>query len=216
MATISLDLDGYTDLPPGKIANVVTYLEQTAPPILSHSERPDLTVRFMPRPDPQWYRALYRRIGERWLWFSRAVMRDEFLRAMLSRPTTEVHALERNGEAIGLAEFDLTKQGEVEIAMFGVVPEATGTDAARHLMTVALERAWRPGIRRVWLHTCSFDHPAAVPFYLNCGFRPWKYAIEVSDDPRLTGHLPRTAGPHVPLIEPTTATSSSSPDLIGD
>src|SRR5690606_25276167 len=29
--TIALDLDGYTDLPPGRIANVVTYLEMTAP-----------------------------------------------------------------------------------------------------------------------------------------------------------------------------------------
>ena len=67
-------------------------------------------------------------------------------------------------------------------------------------MEAALEQAWTAGVGRVWLHTCTFDHPAAVRFYRARGFRPYKFAIEVSDDPRLTGHLPRDAAPHVPLI----------------
>ncbi len=58
------------------------------------------------------------------------------------------------------------------------------------------------GARRVWLHTCSFDHPAAVRFYRRHGFRGFKFAIEVSDDPRLAGFLPEDAAPHVPLIRP--------------
>jgi hypothetical protein len=69
-------------------------------------------------------------------------------------------------------------------------------------MDVALAAAWRPDTKRVWLHTCTFDHPAAIPFYRRAGFAPYKFAIEVSADPRLTGQLPRGAGPHVPLIEP--------------
>jgi hypothetical protein len=67
-------------------------------------------------------------------------------------------------------------------------------------MEHTLAGAFRPGVRRVWLHTCTFDHPAAVRFYLRAGFRAWKFAIEVSDDPRLTGALPASAAPHVPLI----------------
>jgi hypothetical protein len=54
----------------------------------------------------------------------------------------------------------------------------------------------------VWLHTCTFDHPAAVPFYLKSGFKPFKFAIEVTDDPRLFGRLPETAAAHVALIHP--------------
>jgi hypothetical protein len=54
----------------------------------------------------------------------------------------------------------------------------------------------------VWVHTCTFDHAAAVPFYVRSGFTPFKFAIEVTDDPRLTGHVPVTAGPHVALIRP--------------
>ena len=80
------------------------------------------------------------------------------------------------------------------------MPEATGTGAARFLMEAALDKALTGDARRVWLHTCTFDHPAALRFYQARGFRPYKFAIEVSDDPRLTGHLPETAGPHVPVI----------------
>ena len=90
--------------------------------------------------------------------------------------------------------------------MFGVVPEATGTGAARALMDAALAETMRPGIGRVWLHTCTFDHPAAVRFYRARGFRGYKFAIEVSDDPRLTGHLRRDAAPHVALIDPAERT----------
>ena len=130
-------------------------------------------------------------------------MDDERLHARLAEEATEIHALEQSGEAIGFAELSRAVPGEVEIAMFGVVPEATGSGAARFLMEAVLDRAWSPEVRRVWLHTCTFDHPAAIPFYLARGFTPWKYAIEVSDDPRLSGFLPLEAAPHVPVIVPT-------------
>jgi len=201
MQTIALTLDGYTDLPPGKIANVVTYLEMTARPSLPRAVRGDLAVRRLPNPELGWYRGLYSRIGEAWLWFSRAVMPDEELAHRLADPATEIHVLEGDRGALGFAELSRHVPGEVEIAMFGVVPEATGTGAARFLMETVLDTAWSWGVRRVWLHTCTFDHPAALRFYQTRGFRPYKLAIEVSDDPRLSGYLPETAGPHVPLIK---------------
>jgi GNAT superfamily N-acetyltransferase len=202
MKTIPLDLDGYTDLPPGKIANVVTYLEMTARPGGPRAERSDLAVRKLSNRDPAWYRALYSRIGVPWMWFSRAVMSDQTLRQLLADPATGIHVLERQGEPLGFAELSRAVPAEVEVAMFGVVPEATGTGAARFLMEAALDEAWAGDVRRVWLHTCTFDHPAALRFYQARGFRPYKFAIEVSDDPRLTGHLPEAAAPHVPLIRP--------------
>jgi GNAT superfamily N-acetyltransferase len=204
-ATIALDLDGYTDLPPGRIANVVTYLEMLARP--DRVPAPAVAgrrVRHAGKPELAAYRRLYARIGMDWLWFSRAVMPDDELAALLAKPTTEIHFLEQDGEPIGLAELHRGSGGadQVEIAMFGVVPEATGTGAARQLLEAALDTAWSGGTTRVWLHTCSFDHPAALRFYQRAGFVPFKLAIEVSTDPRLDGHLPREAGPHVALIDP--------------
>ena len=201
MSTIPLHLDGYTDLPPGKIANIVTFLEMTAPPARIAAGPGGRTVRKVERPATAWYRALYRQIGEDWLWFSRAVMSDERLADILTAPATEILALTQSGRDIGLVEIDLSGPDTAEIVTFGVIPEATGSGAARGLMDQVLSSLFGRGMRRVWLHTCSFDHPAAVPFYLKCGFRAFRYGIEVTDDPRIGGFLPREAAPQVPIIE---------------
>jgi hypothetical protein len=66
-------------------------------------------------------------------------------------------------------------------------------------MDQAIARAWAKPISRFWLHTCNFDHPAALAFYRRSGFTPYKMMAEVMDDPRLTGLLPRDAAPHVPI-----------------
>lgn len=201
MATLTISLDGYTDLPPGKIANVVTYLEMFAPPApWPEPDRPDLSFRRVAAPSVAWYKATIRLIGEKWLWFSPLVMPEAKLAALLRNPLLEVHALDRSGETVGIAELDRRVAGEVELSFFGVEGSEIGTGAARFLMNRALEAAFRGGTRRVWVHTCTFDHPAAVPFYLRSGFKPFKFAIEVTDDPRLSGRLPETAAPQVALI----------------
>lgn len=204
-ATLEISLNGYTDLPPGKIANVVTFLER-APPIEAPPRDPAVAIHRVRQPSLDWYRDLYRRIGEDWLWFSMALMPDARLAAILNAPGTVVLTFERDGRSAGLAELDFSKPGAVEIVMFGVVPEETGTGAAHALMNAALTESMRPDIERVWLHTCTFDHPAAVRFYRRQGFSAYKFAIEVSDDPRLSGRLRRDAAPHVPLIDPAART----------
>ena len=75
----TLNLNGYTDLPPGKIAAVVTYLEMRRPPALSPFRKPDHWSLQRIDQDHARYRALFRAIGEPWLWFSRAVMSDDLL-----------------------------------------------------------------------------------------------------------------------------------------
>jgi len=37
-----------------------------------------------------------------------------------------------------------------------------------------VRRAWEFNPRRVWVHTSSFDHRAALPNYLKRGFRVYK------------------------------------------
>jgi hypothetical protein len=103
MKTLEISLDGYTDLPAGKIANVVTYLEMTAPPPPRPApDRPDLVFRRIPEPDVDWYRSTIRLIGEEWLWYSPLVMPEAELAALLRDPLREVHALERDGETVGI------------------------------------------------------------------------------------------------------------------
>ena len=200
---MKISLDGYTDLPAGKIANVVTYLEMFSAPVAPRDpDRPDLVFHRVVRPDVDWYRAIIRSIGENWLWFSPLLMPDARLAELLGDPSREVYVLRRNGDTVGIAELDRGIPDTVELSFFGVTESEIGTGAARWLMNRALERAFMGGVRRVWVHTCTFDHPAAVRFYLKSGFKPFKFAIEVTDDPRLSGAVPATAAPHVALISP--------------
>jgi GNAT superfamily N-acetyltransferase len=62
----------------------------------------------------------------------------------------------------------------MEIAYFGLFDEFIGRGLGGHLLTEAVGAAWTFGPARVWLHTCSFDHPAAIPNYTSRGFTPFR------------------------------------------
>ena len=198
---MELSQNGYYSLPPGKIAAVVTFLEMTGPPpprIVPPD--PALSLCRVERPDLGWYRDLYGRVGGEWLWFSRLLMPDEALRAILWDPLVEVHALSHAGADKGLLELDRREPGEIELAFFGLTPDLVGRGAGRFLMSCALALACQHRAHRLWVHTCTLDHPAALGFYIRSGFRPYKRAVEIADDPRLLGRLPRTAASWLPLI----------------
>ncbi|MBJ7407573.1 MAG: GNAT family N-acetyltransferase [Bradyrhizobium sp.] len=193
--------DGYSDVPHGKIAAVVTHLEMTAPPARRDDPPGNWSLRKVDAPALPWYRDIFRRVGENWLWFSRARMTDAELAAIIHPAGIEVYALALDGRDEGLLELDFREPGQCELTYFGVTADLIGTGAARFLMNRALERAWSRDVRRVWVHTCTFDHPAAVAFYQRSGFRAFRRQIEIADDPRLDGTAPRDAARHVPIIE---------------
>lgn len=190
-----------TPVPAGHVAAVVTTLEMRAPPKPRPVPDAPLNLVRWPAPARDKYRALFRRVGEPWLWFSRLVMSDARLDLIIRSPANEIHAVvDRAGIEVGLLELDFRIAGQCEIGFFGLVPELAGKGHGRWLMARALQLAWRPGIERVWVHTCSLDHPGALGFYRAQGFAAIAREIESFPDPRLTGHLPRDAAPHVPLI----------------
>jgi GNAT superfamily N-acetyltransferase len=198
--TLTISLDGYTDLPPGKLANVVTYLERSVTGFAAPKMPAELSIE-RASGDIARFRRLYRDVGEAWMWIGHLRLSANELAAHLRSPTTDTFVLRRGGADIGFVEIDRAIAGQAEILSFGLVAAAIGTGAARPLMEFALGHIAAAGIDRVWLHTCTFDHPDAVRFYRRNGFVPYKFAIEVFDDPRLTGLFPRTAAPQIPLIE---------------
>lgn len=192
--------DGYIDLPPGKIASVVTYLEMRTPSADREAPPSDFTLRRVATPDLDWYRRLYREIGEPWLWFSRLRMSDDELRAILNDSAVDVFALAQHGSDIGIAEYDARRMPDIELSFFGVVPTFIGKGAGRALLDQSLRHVWNRQPQRVWLHTCTLDHPAALAFYRRAGFVSYRRAIEVADDPRLTGAIPRSTAPDIPIL----------------
>ncbi|MTH98427.1 GNAT family N-acetyltransferase [Roseibium sp. RKSG952] len=202
MASIELDLEGYTDLPAGKLAFIVTYLQMLEKPA-GHKvpDREDVRLERWHVPDPEAYLSLFKAIGEDWLWFGRLVLSRDELVATLHEPTREVYAALQGGKPVGLLELDYSDAGQPEIAYFGITPEKTGSGLGRWLMAHAIAIAWsKPETARLWLHTCTGDSPQALGFYQHCGFVPYKRAIEVAGDPRLQGLLPAGAGRHIPVL----------------
>lgn len=185
-----------TPVPEGHLGAVVTYLEMKERPPLRPLPASPLRLERWRDPEPARYRLLFERVGARWLWYSRLLMDD----ARLCSEMAEVHAVvDRSGIEVGLLELDFRTSGEGLIRFLGLVPELAGRGHGQWLMAQALALAWRPGVERVAVNTCTLDHPAALKAYLNAGFTAVGRAFESFPDPRLAGLLPRDCAPQVPL-----------------
>jgi GNAT superfamily N-acetyltransferase len=210
MSTVTLS-DGYADVPAGRIAAIVTTLEMRVPPpfrILPPLQD-GLAIRRVERPDLDWYRRIFRHVGEPWLWQSRLRLSDEALKAIIHDERVAIWSLsgiEPGGELVsddGLLELDFRDAGSCELAFLGLSLALTGRGVGRNLMAHAIAEAWKRPIQRFWVHTCTLDHPSALGFYIRSGFVPIKRQIEVAPDPRLDGTLPPTAAPDVPILPGT-------------
>ncbi|MGF1639957.1 MAG: GNAT family N-acetyltransferase [Rhodospirillales bacterium] len=191
--------------PAGKLRQVVTWLEMTAPPWgdgpppANPAPCGDVAVVRFDALSVADYRALQRLIGEAWLWWERLTVGDAALAALLADPGTEIRRLTVGGTVAGFSELDRRRPGEVELSFFGVAPPFIGLGLGRYLLAETLAAAWAVRPRRVWLHTCDHDHPQALGFYGRAGFRPYRRETVLIDDPRRLGLLPLDAAPHVPL-----------------
>jgi GNAT superfamily N-acetyltransferase len=202
MALLNLP-NGYYDLPPGKLANVVTCLEMLERPAIAELAWPsDISLQKNNPANLESFRALFRAVGEDLLWFSRLIMPDAQLTAILSNPLIESFTLMKGKQAIGLLELNFTQMPSCELGFFGLTKAAIGTGLGSLLMAEAMKRAWAKDINRLWVHTCHYDHPRALGFYKAAGFKPYALMVELHDDPRLSGHLPLNASPQVALIGP--------------
>ena len=190
----------YESLPDGELAAVVTYLEMLTPP--DHSVPPSpLSLKRVEVPEPEHYRELFRRVGAPWLWFSRLTLDDAHLAEIIQHPKVELYSvLDDGGNQVGMLELDFREPHECELSFIGLVPELAGQGHGRWLLAEALRLAWREGVDRVHVHTCSLDHPAALAAYRRAGFTPFKRTIERFRDPRLLGILPTAAAPQIPLL----------------
>jgi GNAT superfamily N-acetyltransferase len=198
----TLDLpNGYYQLPPGKLANVATRLEMRQVPTRMLTPFPsDLSLDVAARGDLVAYRNLFRAVGSDLLWFSRLLMSDEKLLETLGHPGTESFILKRGTDILGILELSFRDMPDCELSFFGLVPHEVGNGTGRALVDEAIRRAFAKPISRMWLSTCTLDHPKALAFYRKAGFVPYARFVEVHDDPRLTGKLSENAAPQIPLL----------------
>ena len=157
----------------------VTYLEQSeparAPAVYWGSER--VALERMTRAP---YLALYRRVGESLRWDQRLSMPVAELESLLDGESLHLYVLrDLAGDPLGLCEFDRSGFPQIELKNFGLVPEAQGRGLGPWLLATALQGEWRSNPDRIWLHTDTWDHPAAMRVYEHAGFR----VFDVRDEP---------------------------------
>ena len=197
----------YDAIPDGELVAVVTFLEMRERPTLEVPSSP-LSLHRAEDPRLDWYRALFRKVGARWLWFSRLIMDDAKLAPIISDAKVDLFAvIDESGGEVGVLELDFREAGQCELSFVGLVPELSGQGHGRWLLAEAVSRAWREDVNRVHVHTCTLDHPAALAAYCRAGFTPYERAIERFPDPRLLGILPRDCAPQVPLLGTLASTS---------
>jgi len=160
----------------GPKMNVKTmYLE-----MVTHSQRSvpapvdGLAVIHAVRPTLAYYRFLYDAVGRDWDWTSRKKLSGAELAQIIHDPRVEVHVLFAAGVPAGFAELDRRTEGEIELKQFGLMPEFIGRGLGRYFLQWTIDRAWSYRPKRLWLHTCNLDHPAALPNYQKAGFTVYK------------------------------------------
>ena len=127
------------------------------------------------------FRYLYTEVGRAYHWTDRLGWSEETMRRHLADPAISLWLLNWEGAPAGY--FELRKGGDeaVEIAYFGLLPEYLGRGWGKFLLTEAVRTAWSLRPAKVWLHTCTLDHPAALPNYLRRGFRPVREEVYTAD-----------------------------------
>lgn len=162
------------------------YLEMTDPAELrppAVPPPPGLRIEQARIPSPELNRFLYTAVGGDLFWVDRLGWSYGRWREYLDRPELETWVAYLDGTPAGYFELEWQPEGAVELAYFGLLPQLTGRGLGGALLTRAVERAWERGARRVWLHTCDLDSPAALPAYRARGFRVVREETSVRDFP---------------------------------
>jgi GNAT superfamily N-acetyltransferase len=158
----------------------VTYLELRQPPASvpggAGAEAIELET-----PSIASYLDLYRRVGAPYRWDARLKMERSALESLLVGGRLHIYLARVRGAPIGFCEFDRAEFPVIELKHFGLVPEAQGQGMGPRLLGRSLQREWESGAERIWLHTDTWDHPAAVRVYERAGFRVYDVCYQAPE-----------------------------------
>lgn len=144
---------------------------------------PDCALTRAEVPSPALNRFLYTSVGGAWHWWDRLPWTWEQWLQWLDTPDVETWVLSVRGTPAGYFELQRQNGGDVEIAYFGIAPDFFGKGLGKYLLAASIEHAWEMGAKRVWVHTCSLDHPAALANYRARGMSLYKEETVMKDVP---------------------------------
>ncbi len=149
----------------------------------SGPELPDLEIREAKIASPELGRFLYTAVGRAWQWTDRLSWPYSKWLAHLERPEVEVWIAYLDGVIAGYVELERQPGESVEIVCFGLLRQFMGGGIGGLLLSDTVERAFRAGAQRVWLHTSSLDSPQAMENYRARGFKLFNEETTLEDVP---------------------------------
>lgn len=122
-------------------------------------------------PGPRLARVLYTEVGRDYQWTDRLEWPETKWQFHFMKPQIQLWVLWAIADPAGY--FELRREDDeeesVEIVYFGLLPAYTGKGMGGRLLACAVREARALG-RRVWVHTCTKDHPHALANYQARGF----------------------------------------------
>jgi GNAT superfamily N-acetyltransferase len=188
-----------TDIP--TIKTMVTYMEMVTNPLLPDIALDGYELKIERDVDVHFYLDLYREIGRDYIWNYRPGQTVDEVGEIIQSDRTRLYVLYDKGAAMGMAEIDLTDKSSPEIVHFGLLPAYIDKGLGRSFLHKIIYLLWQGGIDRLWLSTCDLDHPKAIAFYQNAGFKVFKTKEAIFKDWRYTGFYNMTDAPQIPLAD---------------
>ena len=162
---------------------LVTYLEMHSAAELRPKRCSDPAFQVQEARIKQWpvNRFFYSFVGGPWAWWEKLSWSDEQWRAYAENDRLRTWIATYAGSPAGYFELRRDEADGIEINYFGLAPAFLGRGLGGPLLTIALEEAWATQPKRVWVHTCTLGHPAALANYQARGMKI--YRTEVENDP---------------------------------
>ena len=127
------------------------------------------------KPDFQLNKFFYKQVGKNHRWIDRLSWSDEKWINYISNRNLETYIISEFDELVGFFELLYNPElEETEISYFGLLEEYIGKGIGGYALSVAIKKSFEKNIRRVWLHTCTLDHPNALKNYIARGMTVFK------------------------------------------
>jgi len=133
-------------------------------------------------PCPEYNRFFYLAVGGDYYWLTKRYWTYNQWYDHVNRPQLRTWAAYLSGAPCGYFELE-KKDNDVEIVYIGLLQQFLGKGLGAQLLTEAVKQSWKMKVPRVWLHTCSWDHPIALKNYLARGFKIYKQEEKIKDLP---------------------------------
>jgi len=131
----------------------------------------NIQFRRLTEPSPLVNQSFYLKIGGDWDWVDRKFWTTGQWQHYAEQAELETWNVHYDGSPAGYFELLHEPKQTVQIAYLGLLPEYTGKGIGSYMTGYAIRQAFTSGVKKVWLSTCSLDHPAALKTYLKCGFK---------------------------------------------